>query len=407
VRILVVSNFYPPVHFGGYELDCEQVVDSLRETHEVMVLASHHRAGEVGPEAHVLRVLPFGAHAGRPLDILRAPFRSLRAARRAVRVADRFRPDLVFIWNGTQIPQAVLWKLERCGAPVAYRVCEHWFARLYRTDEFMQFLLPGWAGPKALWSAFARAVNRHPALRIDLGGSVPAAVAWVSHALRETTPRPAGLDIYEERVIYIGVPQRPASSALRDRPFTIGFVGRISPEKGPDVAIRAVHRLRTNSGCEAELILAGHGAPAYLRELRGLVRQLGLSENVRFLGGLERSAALDVIETLRVLVVPSRWQEPSGTVASEAAALGTPIVAARSGGMPEYVPEGVCALYFDIDDVDGCARALATTLHNGEETARRVARARARATELLTVAREVEAMRDFVQDAASGESRRP
>ena len=360
----------------------------------MLVLTSNHAASEVSPEPHVRRTLPFGR--GRRLDVARAPLRSLRAAREAGRVAQQFRPDLVFLWNGTQIPQTVLWKLERFGVPVAYRVCEHWFGRIYRTDEFLRFLQPGWTGVKRVWSAIARIVNRHPDLRVRLDSTAPVGVAWVSDALRKTTPRPENLTVVLETVIYIGVPRIDPSSTVRFDRLTIGVVGRISPEKGPDIAIEALHRLRTHYGVDADLVLAGPGDAQYVRELRDTVRQLDLDDHVRFLGRCQRSEAMQLVASLDALVVPSRWHEAFGAVASEAAALGTPLVAARSGGMPEQLPEDECALYFDIGDVEGCARALAQTLLEPESSELRAMRARDHAHAILSVPRELDRMSDFL-----------
>jgi glycosyltransferase involved in cell wall biosynthesis len=203
-----------------------------------------------------------------------------------------------------------------------------------------------------------------------------------------------------ERVIYIGVPVADAAQSVRREDLTIGFVGRISPEKAPDVAIKALHRLRTGHGLDVALVLAGSGDDGYLNELQALVRHLLLEEHVRFLGHLYRPRVMELMAGLAVLVVPSRWQEPSGTVASEAAAVGTPVVAARSGGIPEYLPEGEAALYFEIDDVEGCARALAETLEDEEGTRSRSASARARSRDLLTINAEVEAMEEFLLEVA-------
>ena len=100
MRVLVVSNLYPPVAFGGYEVECSGVVEHLRERHEVLVLTGDAAprgasAGGVEPE------LPGGDGGGirRELPLLtpdprgaaRAPAASLRAVR-AARRALAWRP---------------------------------------------------------------------------------------------------------------------------------------------------------------------------------------------------------------------------------------------------------------------------------------------------------------------------
>ena len=79
------------------------------------------------------------------------------------------------------------------------------------------------------------------------------------------------------------------------------------------------------------------------------------------------------------LVVPSTWQEPSGGVCLEGGLARVPVVASRSGGMPEGLREEEHALYFPIGDADACAGALARVLTDTAETEARTARAFERA----------------------------
>ncbi len=396
MRILVISNFYPPAHVGGYELECARVVDHLREQHELRVLSSHYRRGQVGAEEGVLRELPFERFRKR--DSLRAPLWALRAARLMRRTLESFRPDLIFVWNGAGIPQAAIRVAELSGRPVAYRICEHWFGQMYRADTFLRHFYPGDTGLRRVWGALMGLVNRHPSLQLELSTAVPVTVAWVSEALREMTGVPPTVEPLLERTVYTGVEvPTEVPRSLRPRP-TIGFVGRLTPEKAPDVALRALAALRERHGVDAALVVAGDAEPSYEESLRRLSRDLGVEDHVDFVGRLERTAALDLMSELHAVVVPSRWQEPSGTVASEAAAVGTPVVAARSGGMPEILREDEHALYFDIDDVEQCALALAEVLGNPARTAERSGRARARAADVSLEA-EFKALAGFVSDS--------
>ena len=106
MRILVISNLYPPAVRGGYEVECAGVVDHLRERgDEVTVLTS--KLGRTGEnDDGVLRRLPFLPQS--PLGALRAPLASISAARTARKVIDSFRPELVFAWNCAQIPHAAV-----------------------------------------------------------------------------------------------------------------------------------------------------------------------------------------------------------------------------------------------------------------------------------------------------------
>lgn len=240
MRILVLSTLYPPAVRGGYEVECAHVVEHLRDSHEVLVLTSNDAAPAVEGEG-VIRRLPFLDPGLR--DSLRAPVMAVRAAALMRRLLDDFRPDLVYVWNGSQIPQAALRVAEASGLPLAYRICEHWFGRLYQDDRFMRHLVSGERGLRGLWARLMRLVNRHPALRLDVTRPAPAAICWNSDAVRELGPAPPMVDPLLEDKIYPATRQSTSFMTLQRRPSeepTLLFVGRVAPEKGPDVAYRAL-----------------------------------------------------------------------------------------------------------------------------------------------------------------------
>lgn len=383
MRILVVSTLYPPAVRGGYEVECADVVRRLRDRHEVLVLTSNHPLpGPVDGEL-VVRELPFFSYRKR--QSFAAPLNALRGARVAKRLLESFRPELIYVWNGAQIPQAALRVLDRSGVPVAYRICQHWFADLYRTDVFMRHLYPGDRGLRGLWAILMRIVNRHPALRLDVTTVIPAAVCWNSDALRKIAPVPPTVDpIYEDKIY----PATHQSERFRDvarspAPApTVLFSGRVADEKGPDVAYRALAALRDRHGIDARLVLAGAADPEMARELEVLGADLGIEDRVESMGRIDGDALAPLMASAHLMVIPSVWEEPAPLVATEAALAHLPVVASRVGGIPEMLHPGEHALYFEGGDADGCAAAMAETLTRPQETLARAERARIRGLEL-------------------------
>ena len=395
-RILVLTNLYPPIAHGGYEVECQGVVEHLRERNEVLVLTSARDRGRAAAEPGVRRELPFLARR-RATDAL-SPLQALRGAKVARRALAEFEPDLVYLWNGAQLPQAAIRVLETSGAPVAYRVCEHWFGTLYRSryDPFMR----GLAGGR--WRRVARAWNLLPGLRIDHETTSEVAVSWNSEALRrqvETPPlvRPAfehvRLPATRQSEELVGLVRQPSQRA------TVGFVGRISPEKGLDVALRALARL-DGEGVTAELEVAGDGEAGYLRELEALATRLGVDGRVCFLGPLDTAALKTFYSRIHALVVPSVWEEPAGLVLVEGALAGVPLVASRVGGIPEIVRDPEEALLCPPGDDAALAAALSRTLGEPEAAAARAERAGERA-QGFRIRPYLKAMDEFIEKVES------
>lgn len=375
----MISNFFPPAHIGGYEQECAGIVEHLRGRHSVLVLTSRRERRRVPSDPQVMRVLPYGRYRRR--DSLRAPFWAVRAASATRRAIASFDPDLIYVWNSTQIPQAALRVAELSGRPLAYRVCEHWYGRRYHDDTFLRHLYPGERGLRGLWARSMRLVNRHPALRLDVTTPTRGGVSWVSDALRQMTPTPPISIPVLERTVYYGVDQpEPAEHEPAEVP-TFAFVGRLTPAKGTDILVRALALLEREHGIEARAWLIGPRDAPYARELRTLARREGVDRRVEIRDPVSREELWRQIAHVNAVVIPSRWQEPAALVTVESAAHGVPVIAARSGGMPELLEDGTQALFFSIDDVAGCARAMLEVIRYPQHAAGRARRARERAAE--------------------------
>ncbi|MEJ7787353.1 MAG: glycosyltransferase family 4 protein [Solirubrobacteraceae bacterium] len=401
MRILVVSNLFPPAAVGGYEMCCSEVAERLAERHEVLVLTSIRGGDGARGRVPVRRELPL--LPATPRGSLRAPAAAITAARLTRRLLAEFRPELIFVWNGAGIPHVTLRVFELSGAPVAYSVAEHWFGQMYRNDQFLRHLFPGDRGMRRPWALLMRGVNLHPALKIELQQPVPAAVVWNSNALRGMTPMPETLEPILERTIYPATSRHALYAELERQPArlpTVLFIGRLERVKGPDVAYRALADLRVRHGLAARLLMVGSSKAPERRELAALAAQLGITPDVELTGQLGSSELAARLSEAHALVVPSRWEEPFGLVCIEAALARVPVVAARSGGIPEALHEDEHALFFEKEDHAACADALAATLTGGAATEARVRRAYEHACHFSS-ARHLEEMEGFAEAAVT------
>ncbi len=130
------------------------------------------------------------------------------------------------------------------------------------------------------------------------------------------------------------------------------MLGRICPEKGQHLGLRAAH------GAGADLLLAGAVFPyAAHRDYFARQVQPQLDGRRRWIGPVGFARKRELLAAARCLLVPSLAAETSSLVAMEAAACGTPVIAFRAGALPEIVRDGETG--FLVDDVAGMAAALA------------------------------------------------
>ncbi|MBD2007133.1 glycosyltransferase family 4 protein [Trichocoleus sp. FACHB-40] len=117
----------------------------------------------------------------------------------------------------------------------------------------------------------------------------------------------------------------------------ISYVGRLDKEKGIETLLKAFSLL-LKSGYKLRLFIAGKPLSTeqeYQNSLEELVTNLGIKEHTSFLGHVNDTTSLYQVSDVTVL--PSLWPEPFGRTIIESMACGTPVVASRTGGIPEIL----------------------------------------------------------------------
>ncbi|EPD67906.1 D-inositol-3-phosphate glycosyltransferase [Corynebacterium pyruviciproducens ATCC BAA-1742] len=140
----------------------------------------------------------------------------------------------------------------------------------------------------------------------------------------------------------------------------VAFVGRLQKFKGPDVLIRALAALiESDPDYTTRAIMCGgpSGQNASPREYENLVAELGISRYVRFTAPRPPEDLVRIYQAADIVAVPS-YNESFGLVALEAQATGTPVVAAKVGGLPIAVDDGTTGLLVPSHDPSDWAQVL-------------------------------------------------
>jgi glycosyltransferase involved in cell wall biosynthesis len=139
----------------------------------------------------------------------------------------------------------------------------------------------------------------------------------------------------------------------------ISYVGRLDPEKGIEILLNAFALLQKTS-IKTKLLIAGKPVLAgeeYKETLKQLTIDLDIQNHVNFLGHIANTTTLYQVSDVTVL--PSQWSEPFPRSTIESMACGTPVVASRTGGIPESLTGEFGKGLFE----PGCAEDLAKTLN--------------------------------------------
>jgi D-inositol-3-phosphate glycosyltransferase len=154
---------------------------------------------------------------------------------------------------------------------------------------------------------------------------------------------------------------------LDDRPVVL-FVGRIQPLKGAELAVRAFARVASLDPRPVLVVVGGPSGPdgaAELARARQAAIDGGVADRVQFRPPVPHADLVDYYRAADVCLVPSR-SESFGLVALEAAACGTPVVAAAVGGLRTVVHDGCTGFQVDGRDPDDYAAPVALLLGDAD-----------------------------------------
>jgi glycosyltransferase involved in cell wall biosynthesis len=145
-------------------------------------------------------------------------------------------------------------------------------------------------------------------------------------------------------------------------PFTIGYLARVTPEKGLHVLCESYQRLRMKDGLPpSRLWAAGYLAPEHRSYLTGIRKNLdswGLSGQFHYHGELNRREKLAFLMNLSVLSVPGPYDDPKGLFLLEAMAGGIPVVQPRRGAFTEIVHTTGGGILVEPDNPDALAEGI-------------------------------------------------
>jgi glycosyltransferase involved in cell wall biosynthesis len=416
VRILFLTNFYPPHELGGQGRSCQQVVDGLGQRgHDTLVLTSmngtdNKPVNKGGVSRYLYLEMDLSPLRHSLIFFTRRKERERHNLQTLENAIGQFQPDVIFIWG--------MWNLSRrlpalaeaqCPGRVVYRFAEYWPTLPSQHEFYWQApgrtlisrLMKGILGTLAL--AMLSREERPPTLKFENAICVSAATR---NALVE-----AGVPLTKARIIHTGLDlEQYLNDAPSESPRVTGelnllYAGRLSADKGLDTAIEAMNHLVHEHGVsDVKLAIAGSGSADYENHLRQSVAQYNLESWVSFLGWIPHEEMPQLMRQFDTLIMPSKWPEPFARIVLEGMVSGLVVVATPNGGTAEIIRDGENGLLFTAEDSQALAQKV--VLLASDKTLQRQLRENGRKTvmEGFTLTRMLDSYEYYLQRVADGET---
>lgn len=334
MKILVLSNLYPPDVIGGYELGCRQAVDALRsQGHEVLVLTTVPRIPAANPP-HVRRELHFNDLWNPYVFQHNSPVTSHLTAVRSggvdahnvhvlARVIEEFQPDVAYVWMIVGVGGlGLLATLQHMEIPWLWHLMDDVPLMLCRYNnrlvpELVDELRRQMRG--RFVSCSRQLVDEIESGGLHLGHSVEVIPNWI---VGEAIDPPRS-DYYT-----------PGCG----RPLRIVNAGQISRHKGVDLLIESAARLRHAGYEDFRIDFFGNDSDAYFASL---VRYFGLDRHIRFMGSRPQQELAGLYRDYDLFAFPTWAREPFGFAPMEAATSGCVSLMSQLCGKAEWFVHGV------------------------------------------------------------------
>jgi glycogen(starch) synthase len=197
-------------------------------------------------------------------------------------------------------------------------------------------------------------------------------LGWQDYLKHFCSQFATGISVSEAVAAHVSTPSQVIPNTYREDVFRLMpevprdkdlvFLGRLVSAKGADLVLDSLAELKRR-GFTLGLTVIGEGPEE--ENLREQAKELGIEAQVEFAGAKFDDELARMLNAHRILVVPSRWQEPFGIVALEGIACGCVAVGSEGGGLKDAI--GRCGVTFPNGDVAGLTGALADVLSRADE----------------------------------------
>ncbi|MCK5215599.1 MAG: glycosyltransferase family 4 protein [Candidatus Omnitrophica bacterium] len=373
MKILVISNLYPPYDIGGYEILCRDTVEHMkRQGHKVIVLTSYYGLNSPNEDGDVLRLLEQqwspGYKEGHWLLSLLSKHRDVKAFERIV---FEQRPDLLLVFSMNGLPVQLFSAVSKCPVPKVFKVCDKWIVSYKK--EISRLLQKFTEQGSHKGKYFLRRILGHFVnyrIGVNWGEFASGRMAFVSEYLRNSYAE-NGISVYNCPIIYNPVDTKvfqPNGTKKMKKKLKILYVSQLLPHKGAHVVLEALTKLiEKKNDINVTLNIVGTSENTkYLKLLKKIASEHNIEKNIVWHGKVEKKELVNFYHNNDIFVFPVIWDEPFALTLIEAMSSGIAVISTATGGSREILRDRENCLVFPASDATSLSERIVELARNSD-----------------------------------------
>lgn len=416
MKILQVTQDYPPYNTGGSVVYTENLCQELAKKHQVFVF---HRINDLHLKEYTLthkssdNLEIFNINnTFRSYDSFKMTYKNNVIAEKFGLVLDQVTPDIVHIQHLLYLSTKIIEEIQKRRIPIVFTLHDYWLicpqGQLFKDNagvcnqdnnlECINCILHHLAIKKYIFDVYyflnkVAPKNLLPLLRNIYLNYCRFSFLSKSKAAKLIEERTSHMkaicskvDLFispsrflrskfidfgipEEKIIFLphGIDlnklknlRKVTSDKLR-----LGFIANLLPAKGAHVLIQCFNNIE-NENIELKIYGRVLSYKGILGNYLNYIKKIAKNKNIKLMGGFNNKNISEIFSEIDILVVPSIWYEASSIVTMEAFASQVPVIASDIGGIPELIKDGVDGLLFNPGNVGALRKKLEYAINNRE-----------------------------------------
>ena len=331
MKILVVSNLYPPYYIGGYEIGCQNFVNYIQKNtnNSTLVLTSNYGNPQIEEKNIERNLLTSWSYSkkSRFFVYIKNWYREIQNRKIFLNTLNNFKPDKIVFWNMTGISLNMTRIAEKEKIPYCIYAFDEQFSRL--DEDF--------------YTRQVRKVFKNFVPNIEN-------IIFASKFLKKSflLSRKKNIKPKNNLVINWGVlTQSKRKLLLSKKKINILYIGQIVKHKGLDILLKAIGLLDNKILNQINLNIFGgiHDKDFFLQNSKFIIKNK-LQNIIKFNKKFKREDLKKIMIKHEILIFPSTWQEPFAISLLEAQSFGLAIIASDTGGTRESLSNGQAGILF-------------------------------------------------------------